>query len=177
MHRITARRFTPHEGPQIAPPREIEIVFLYDDFSAGKDAIQVVAGAFNRLDGAAEFRPRLWRFDLLRDPEWFSSALAESRDADIFVVATRSRTGLNSEVRTWLESRFAQEHQASGALVAMLGPFEDPDRSDSPRFQMLQTLAHDAGFAFLAPAPSSRSFSDWDEPCSMIRCGYWGLNE
>jgi hypothetical protein len=134
------------ETEESSSPR---VTVLFEDVAAGLHAMRVLARIVHEPND--EFRPQLWRFDLLDDPDWFSIALADAMTADIILITTTSNRALNPSVEKWINLCLTRKRGTSTAVVALLGPAENLDGPKSPRFQWLERAARDAELDFFAP--------------------------
>jgi CheY-like chemotaxis protein len=128
-------------------------IIVYDNAPAGKHAMHTLEGIRRQLGGGIEIYPSLWRFDLLEDPDWRAAATAEAVQAGLVIISTSSKGELPAPVRDWIHACLQARTSAPGALVALLGPADDPDGADSPRIQFLKSAAAATGLDFFAPTP------------------------
>ena len=135
---------------------ELEVVIAYEDFSAGKHAMHVLADLCKGLSEDITFRQLLWSFDLLKDPVWNDLAAREGSDADILIITTSSANPLNPFIEQWVEDVISRKKGTAAAVVALFGCAEDPDAPGSSRLESIRTAAKLAGLDFFAPAPAPR---------------------
>jgi CheY-like chemotaxis protein len=149
-----ATRVDPHEA---ACPLNADaswgVIIVYDDAPAGTHALHTLEEVTRQLAGGIELYPSLWRFDLLEDPDWRAAATAEAVQAGLVIISTSSKGELPAPVRDWVRGCLQARTSAPGALVALLGPADDPDGADSPRIQFLKSAAEATGLGFFAPTP------------------------
>ena len=131
----------------------LNVVVVYDNLGAGQRGMSILASLVDQFRGArVEIRPRLWRFDLLDDPQWFNAALDEAIRADMLIVSTGSTNShLPATVKGWLNQCLAGKQGFGGAIVALPGAADEPD---TPRFQFLKSAAVEAGLDFFTPQSS-----------------------
>ena len=198
-----ARPYPPDRGDGLFP----KVAVAYGDLAAGENAVHALAGMFPELADDPEFRPRLWRFDVLEDARGFSTALADASEADILVIATSSAAPLKPSVENWLRSWIEQKRGTEAAVAAVLGPAEHWDGPLSPRLQALQDAVWEAGLDFFGPpsrraarltgaeegeqgadrpTPLWRTLQEFDGEAALAAAeacerfaphGHWGLNE
>ncbi|MBI3849959.1 MAG: hypothetical protein HY298_06665 [Verrucomicrobia bacterium] len=138
----------------------LNVVIAYDDIPAGQRAMRTLANLTRGIGDEIEFRPQLWRFEFLEDPDWRAVAAAETINADILIISTSSETELPVVVESWVRSCLAQKRDDTIAVVALLGSADKTDKSDSQRYQFMQRAARDGGFDFFAPSARHEDSSD-----------------
>src|SRR5882757_884128 len=92
-------------GAHFAPNKEhaLTVLIAYDDFAAGKLAMEtrhIFAGQFGR---DCEFHDNMWKFDALQIPKLREIAAAEAAEADIIIIAAYEGGRLPPEVVSWME--------------------------------------------------------------------------
>jgi hypothetical protein len=96
-----------------------KVLIVYDDLAAGKNAVQVLNKVFQRCSEIPEPQPVVWKSELLEDPEWSSTALADAMKADIVVIATSGV--LSGATQNWIERCCRSIHGRSAAIIALCG--------------------------------------------------------
>jgi len=170
----------------------LRVVIAYNDLSSGKRAMRVMTDLGKAFGDAMEFQPLPWSFDLLADLDWRDVAAHDAVNADILIIATGNTNPLPPVVGRWAEDAIGRKQGTNAAVVALLGPEENPDGAGSSRLQAIQTAAQRAGLDFFAPAPriglneslerihrraelSMPVLNDYlQQPLSTSR---WGINE
>jgi len=136
----------------------LDVVIVYDDDSAGQHAIHTLDVVTRHLGDGIKVHPLLWRFDHLEDPEWRAAATGAAVETCLVILSTSSKNELSAAVRDWIHGCLRSETGAPGAMVALLGPADDMDKPDSPRFRFLKDMAEAAGRSFFSPsAPAETS--------------------
>jgi CheY-like chemotaxis protein len=130
-----------------------DVVIVYDDAPAGRRAVISLDAVVHKLGGKKRPRPRLWRFDLLEEPEWCATATTEAAQASLLIISATSKGALPTTVQDWVHRWLGQSRGTAAALAALLGPADDTDTPDSPRIQLLRRMVEAAGLSFFAPAP------------------------
>jgi CheY-like chemotaxis protein len=147
--------FAPNEAASaLSEEARWGVIIVYGDAPAGEHALYTIEKVSHHLGGSIALYPSLWRFDLLEDPDWRAAATAEAVQAGLVVISTSSRDDLPVAVRDWVQGCLQAKTSAAGALVALLGPADAMDSSDSPRIRFLRNAAEAAGFGFFAPTPA-----------------------
>ena len=131
----------------------INVLIAYEDVPAGQHAMRILADLARKSEDDLELHPKLWRFDLLADPEWWTSALTDAVNADMLIISTSGASGLPTAVEDWVNACLAQMRGTSAAVIALLGTADHADRPSSPRFQFVQRAANEAELDFFAPLP------------------------
>jgi hypothetical protein len=165
------------------------VLIAYDDLPAGKNAVQVLNNIFQQCDEVQELRPMVWKFDLLEDPEWSSTAFEDAMKADILVIATSN--DLSVAVQNWIERFCDGKNGSDTAIVALCG-------YRSSRVKSVERAARDARLDFFAPAlaldnvgdrwcaqaelpplgdPGATSHMPTARPTRVDPYQHWGLNE
>jgi|ERR1051325_949428 hypothetical protein len=183
----------------ISDPSQLEgkpvwkILIAYDTVAAGQRAMQLFSW-LGRIHGEElDFRPQLWSFDLLADPNWRELAGADLMQADMILVAALGQSDLPAHMRTWLSACLTRRQGADAAIVALFGTEDDTDDPGSPRLKFLEGEAKAAGLQFFAPLPRSTTASAgevyWRAPALTItprpndalgraEVGqHWGIND
>jgi hypothetical protein len=150
--------FVNEPGDEDADARDLNhplrIVIAYNEVPAGKRAMRVMSDLARGLGEAVEFQPLPWSFDLLADTDWAKVAGDDAVNADILIIATSSADPLPPAVGRWAEAAISRKQGTAAAVVALLGPEEQPDGHDSARLAAIRAAARQAGLDFFAPAPS-----------------------
>ena len=131
-------------------------VIVYDDTRAGRRAMLALDDVVHKLGRKERLHPRLWRFDLLEDPDWRAAATAEAAEAGLLIISASGKGALPAAVQHWVHDWLGQG-RGTAALAALLGPADDPDPLDSPRVQLLRSAAKAAELGFFASAPTAAS--------------------
>ena len=138
----------------VAPHDDVfRVVIAYEDLAAGRQAMRLVSTLANDHQGDFTFMPRLWRFDLLEDPDWRGVAAAEAASTDLLIISTGSASDLPTAIRSWIKSCLARKLDHSGALVALLGTAGRKEHAGSSDVQFLRNSAREAGLEFFAASP------------------------
>lgn len=138
--------------PDLDPVADWVVVIVYDDARAGRRAVITLDAVVHQLGGTTRPLPRLWRFDLLEDPDWRAAATHDVAQADLFIISASDRAALPTTVQRWVEGSLDQSRGTPNAVVALLGPEDDTDAPDSPRVQLLRRAVEAAELSFFAPA-------------------------
>ena len=128
----------------------LRVVLLYENRAAGQRAMRLLDWLDERIGEQMELQPQLWRFDLLKDPEWRALAQADAANAQLIVVATCSDADLPGAVKSWLTDWAARSIPGEAALVALLSSHRPRAGGESSAYRFLQTTAREAGQAFFA---------------------------
>jgi hypothetical protein len=131
------------------------VMILYDELAAGQRAMQLFTSLADEHGDQFEFRPQIWRFEFIADPDWRPLVDEEALRADLFVVAMTGQTDLPAGVRAWFKTSLSAKQGAGAALVALLGKDGDLDTPASSRFHLLQQLAYENGLEFFSPTSTS----------------------
>ena len=131
----------------------LRVVIAYNDLAAGRRAMGLLSELGRELGEEIEFQPIPWSFDLLADVDWSAVSASDAVNADILIIATSDTEPLPAAVGRWTENAIDSKRGTVGAVVALFGPEENPDRFGSSRLLAIQTAAHRAGLDFFAPTP------------------------
>ncbi|MEI2723390.1 MAG: response regulator [Verrucomicrobiota bacterium] len=140
--------------PPSSPDADWVVVIVYDDTRAGRRAVLTLDAVVHKLGGKKRLHPRLWRFDLLEDPDWRAAATAEADHAGLLILSASCKGALPATVQRWVRGWLDQRRGSAAALAALLGPADDADALDSPRVQRLRNTVEAAGLSFFAPEPA-----------------------
>lgn len=139
---------------ECAPPK---VLILYDDVAAGRRAIRALSNVFKSDDEGHEYKPQLWRLDLLEDPDRFGSAVADAINADIVVISASASGSINTTVARWMSFCLERKRGTTGAVVAMLGAGRTHAEPNRLQLQLLEAAVLDSGLDFFMPASKCRS--------------------
>ena len=134
----------------------LNVVVTYEDLPAGKQAMRVLDGAAHEFEAAIQFRPKLWRFDFLEDPNWRNLATADVLNADMLVISQSSENDLPAWFRRWTCACLSQMHNRIGAVLALLGKGDNADAPALGRLLWLQEAAREAGLTFFSSVPAGQ---------------------
>jgi hypothetical protein len=164
----------------------LRIVVAYDAFEAGKRAMRTFSN-LSRDHRDFRFQPQPWRFDFLADPALFEFARSDGRRADVLAIAMANGFTLPPAVRHWLTESLRERRREPGALIALFGREGELPEVDSSSLEFLRNVAHQSGFALLAPSATSATAPRFNaESCDrqwLTRRGHsagnrhWGINE
>ncbi len=124
----------------------INIVIAYEDIADGRRAMQTYNGLVGEVGRDGEFGYELWKFEALQSPQLREVAAQQAREANMIIVATRSRT-LPRSVRNWIEAWVRTGSNRPRALVALMAGSE-PLICAAPVFVCLREAATRAGMEF-----------------------------
>ena len=141
----------PEASAHCDPEAKFNVLVAYDDVPAGQHAMRMIGNVERRIGEIETRYPSLWRFDLLKDPDWRIQATAEAIQADLLVISASGQSGLSGGVKTWLQTCLTQKKGTAAAVVALLGSGEHLDPPDSPRIQFLKGATEAVGLDFFAP--------------------------
>ncbi len=137
------------------PP--FRFVAIYEGVSAGAQAALRMAPLLARVKQEFEVQTSFWTFDEIeRFPERIDQATREMVEADLIVVSTQSRAGLEPRFKNWIEGWARRKQGNPCALVALLGP-GNPTRPEPSLRSFLQRMAESGGmdFFFATVAPQA----------------------
>ena len=130
-------------GAGVRSKEAFRVVMAYDDFAAGKRAIDTCNFLVSRLGDGIELRSSMWKFDVLRSVKLHQIAVDDAIEADVIIVANARNVGLPEEVKQWIHAWAPRKAGQAAALVALLD-FTGTNTQES-------TLAH----AFLKEAAAT----------------------
>jgi hypothetical protein len=107
-------------GAGSEPHPVFKVVMAYDDFAAGKRAMDTCNFLVFQLGGGIELRSSMWKFDVLRSAKLNQIAVHDAIEADVIIVANARNTGLPEEVKEWINGWVPHKQDQSAALVALL---------------------------------------------------------
>ncbi|HEY0256921.1 MAG TPA: hypothetical protein VGC39_05725 [Candidatus Methylacidiphilales bacterium] len=135
-----------------APIEPFHAVVLYDEISAGKRGVSTLARlAGLREEDVIEVRPRLWRFDFLKDRHGYVDAALDLAAAKMIIISTDGVTPLPDIIKDWLTDVFEQKRGHRFAVAALLGSDEPSALSASEDMQFIEDLASKVEVDFFAP--------------------------
>ena len=176
-----------------AEPKSVfRVVIAYDDFAAGKRAMDTCNFLASQFAGEIELRSSMWKFDVLRSTKLSQIAVDDAIDADVIIVANRRDSGLPDEVKSWVNSWVPRKRDPAAALVALLD-FTGTDTRESVLAQaFLEGAAATAKIDFLVqeirtagtglPHLTGTSFREWppapiDPDANRPSPEAWGIND
>src|SRR6185295_8400039 len=101
-------------------PPELKVLIICEDLESGKHAKEVQDQLHHSLDSRVALAAEAWTFRALQDPELELLARREIRQADLILFSTRGDAEVPGAIKTWLETRLAEEGGPRG-LVALFG--------------------------------------------------------
>ena len=124
-------------------------VMVYEDASLAKLAKEGWDHMVQALDTTYDFELRLWKFDVLRIPEWRNAAVNDAARAQMVFVVTHGTGELPSEVKTWIEEWLAlmDRQQENARLLTFLFKL---GASAFSQFAYLQQAARRGSMDFIA---------------------------
>jgi hypothetical protein len=125
------------------------VVIAYDDFTAGKRAMDACNFLGFQLGGGVELQSRMWKFDILRNPRLHEMAVGDAIDADVIIVANAPDAGLPEQVARWVEDWAPRKRGQTAALVALLDFTRKDSRESAQAYALLKGAATSASIDFL----------------------------
>jgi hypothetical protein len=125
------------------------VVMAYDDFTAGKRAIDTCNFLVSRIGGSIELRSSMWKFDVLRSIKLHQIAVDDAIEADVIIVANARESGLPEEVKEWVNSWVSRKGGQAAALVALLDFTGEDTREPTQAYAFLKGAASTARIDFL----------------------------
>jgi len=125
--------------------RGVTLLALYEGLEAGIEVQRSIDRLVANL-GGDKVDVRIWRFDMLRDPQMAAHAGAEARGADVLLIATDQHDTIPDPVAHWLKA-VVDHLDARGACVAHIKVNGKP-RHENPTADYLARLARRHGHAF-----------------------------
>ena len=173
----------------------LKAAVIYDDFDFAARAAALLERVAIRADEAMKWDVKPWRLDVLKPSFLANTALGETADADLIVVALRKTPLLADELISWLES-WAMKRQTVDAAVMALCPEENA--ASTPLWRELKEFAERHSLPFLGsrvlwddgystgfvhrlwqqkqpPQPVVPALELFAEPSHSPR--HWGINE
>ncbi len=173
----------------------LKAAVIYDDFDFATRAAALLERVAIRADEAMKWDVKPWRLDVLKEPSLADTAIGETTDADLIVVALRKTPSLPDELMGWLE-RWAMKRQTEDTAMMVFCPEENA--ASTPLWRELKGFAEWHSLPFLG----SRNLRDdgnsmvffhrlWQrkqQPQSVVSTlesfaqsphpsGHWGINE
>lgn len=137
------------------PGTAIPVVIAYRGRAAACWAMRVLANVSLALGDDSEFRPRLWSFDLLEEPDGRAGADRDAAQANLLILAADDDEPLPINVGDWVAGLLEQKQGSATAIIALFGPKEVPEGAGSTRLEALRLAVRRAGLQFFAPEPGS----------------------
>jgi hypothetical protein len=136
-------------GASVRPKSAFRVVMAYDDFIAGKRAMDACNFLVFQLGGEIELRSSMWKFDILRNAKLNQIAVDDAIEADVIIVASAPNAGLPEEVRNWIDGWVSQKRGQTAALVALLDFTGGDDTASTLAYAFLKGAAASADIDFL----------------------------
>ena len=133
-----------------APGAGFNVVIAYEDFTAGRRAIDACKLLVAQLGNEVRFRSSMWKFDVLEVAKLNRMATHDAVEADMIIVATAQNGELPGAVKVWVESWVPEKRGQTAALLALMD-FSDVSELDGANLarDYLQNAAAEAGIDFL----------------------------
>lgn len=131
------------------PKSVFRVVMVYDDFAAGKRAMDACNFLVSRLGGGIEVRSSMWKFDVLRSAKLNQMAVDDAIEADVIIVANARNSGLPEEVKEWVNGWVPRKRGQAAALAALLDFTGENPRDSTLAYALLKGAAATAKIDFL----------------------------
>jgi hypothetical protein len=141
-HRVETAGAAPEAEPTLS------VVAAYEDFAAGKRAMQIYNRLLHQFVHEYKFKINLWKFDFLHTPKLLKMAVAEAAEADVVFVSAHADGALSEEVKTWLRRWVSRKKNSSTTLVALLEGKDASTIEGSAIRASLRRVAEKAGINF-----------------------------
>lgn len=139
-----------------APP--LHIVIAYDERTAYRRAMRLLASSLCDCTDGAEVRPLPWRFAEMRGQPWRARSLADAEGADLIVVATAGLVPIPAQAIEWLENAFAARVGQATSVMALYERDADFERFGALCEVLVRGAAEQAGLQFIEPARLASAF-------------------
>ena len=126
----------------------LNVAFVYQDERTLKWAAQV-CDQVTQLAGKEAVRSTWWEIDRLGDPEMLADAVLTTRQADVIVVSVYDAKELPADFYVWIDAWLPYRRRPSGALVALIGLFEQPGVQPNHAKDYLSAVARQGRLDFL----------------------------
>jgi hypothetical protein len=182
----------PLGSAELEPNPAFNVVIVYEDLEAGKQAKKTYDYLEQKLGHECRFFTQMWKFEVLNIPKVREMAAGDLMAADIIIISCARADSLPLEMKAWFEQCLDASSKAL-ALVFLYGDFTAPDEAPGLTEKYLAAAATRARCEFFAqsyqgsrapnPAPSGVPGADgvvlpWlggmPQPESYPR---WGINE
>ena len=171
-------------APNAGAKSVFQVVIAYEDFTAGKRALDACKLLVAHLGADVQFRSGMWKFDLLRNARLNEIAIGDAVDADLIIVATGENPELPAEVKEWVGAWAPRKRGQTAALVALVDfPADEMSSPDVERASLvhawLKQAAATAGIDFLPQAVhlTETHLPPQDRIISRPAPEGWGLND
>jgi hypothetical protein len=176
----------------VEPKPVFRVVIAYDDFAAGKRAMDTCNFLVSQFAGEIELKSSMWKFDVLRSTNLNQLAVDDAVEADVIIVANGRESGLPEEVKGWVNTWVPRKHDPAAALVALLDFTGDDTRESAMAHAFLEGAAATAKIDFLVqeirssgeymPPLAGSSLRDWppapiDPAANRPSPEAWGIND
>lgn len=122
----------------------VKVVIAYEDLPTGQRAMATCEHLIRQLGHDFEFTTSLWNFEVLCVSELKQVAAQDAAEADMVMIAAHGRRILPAEVKDWVNSWLAREHEGGRALVALLDSAQTRPKAKSQRPSYLEDYLHEA---------------------------------
>jgi hypothetical protein len=167
------------------------VLIVYENFAAGKRAMEVCNFLLAQLGDEFEFGINMWKFEVLQHAKLSAMAVHDAIEAELIIVACDAAWELPTEVMLWAEAWVPAKQGQTAALLALFGnEAADFHSSIAPTSAYLKSVADRAGLDFLASGqsldissephrlkPESKFPMPFDRVVSRPSPEGWGLNE
>ncbi|HVS52135.1 MAG TPA: hypothetical protein VHD62_07235 [Opitutaceae bacterium] len=133
------------------PPPPMNIVILYDDQTAYRRAMHLLADMLAGRANESAVRPLPRRFEELRFHPWRERAQNAAAEAEIFIIATSAKAPLPTHVTEWLSEAFAGRSVATAGVSVVYDADEDVHYFGALCETLVRHEADVAGLPFLEP--------------------------
>ena len=174
---VKARLHQSFSAPGPEPDSAFRVVIAYEDYAAGRSAMDTYHLLLSRFGRELDFRISIWPFEVLQGSR-FDAAVRDAVVADAIIVATHRRDGLPEPVQNWVDGWTARKEGRVALLIAL---FDGPPGASFPMHDYFKSAAGRAGIDFLANRIESER--DRSQAASVFtrtsREGPegWGLND
>jgi len=129
---------------------DFRVVMVYDDFVAGKRAMETCNFLLMQLGRGVQLNSSMWKFDVLRCAKLKEMAVEDALEADVVIVANGRNCGLPPEVIDWLKCWTPTRRSGAAALVALMDYTGEDSREPARAHITLKHAAAKAGMDFLS---------------------------
>ena len=106
-------------------PAPLRVVIAYDDVPAGRRALAMLDRVLQHDHAAVHLFPSLWRFDLLKDPEWRDDAVADAITANLLILSTSGQETIAEGIDGWVSTFLSCRRETDTAILALFGPDDE----------------------------------------------------
>jgi hypothetical protein len=142
---MNAKRTVIEAAPGLVVPPQLELLLVYEDVPSALRAKNAVEHVLSGLESRPYCHIHAWKLDVLRQPDVFGQAIHDALAADIVVLSTHHKNGLDLKPVNFLMQWAGLKRHAPGAVLISVHPDARPFTEVSPELTELCWAAKHRG--------------------------------